>query len=257
MTIPFEPYLFHIPLNVQVIAECLAFSLGFRYHVLLRKYSIIDVSGNFKTYIVLGGVIGTFIGARLMGFLENPYAIHHFRQVLIQFNARSLAGGIFGAMLGVQAVKSITKERHLSMDLYTFPLILGIIIGRVGCFLNGTKNWTYGKVTDFFMAMDLGDGLYRHPIALYEILFLALLFIVLHKNRYILRFLPGMTFSIFMLTYFSFRFCIEFIKPNVFFVYGLSCLQWLCIACWIYYAPQFLRGWRLVRRKVVMLDLHA
>ncbi|WP_239000277.1 prolipoprotein diacylglyceryl transferase [Hyunsoonleella ulvae] len=35
--------------------------------------------------------------------------------------------------------------------------------------------------------------------------------------------------------YFGFRFCIEFLKPNVFFVFGLSMIPILCVVCWVYY----------------------
>lgn len=255
MTIPFEPYLFRIPLNIQVIAECLAFSVGFRYYVASRKYQDRDVSGNFRQPIILGAVLGTFLGARIMGFMENPYGIHQLRQVLIQFNARSIMGGIFGAMLGVKVVRRLLKEKNLSFDLFTLPLVLSIFIGRIGCFLNGTKDFTYGTETDFFMAMDLGDGLYRHPIALYELIFLAFLFIILHRNRLALQQFPDLMFTIFMMTYFGFRFCIEYLKPNVFFLYGLSSVQWLCIGCYIYFLPALSRSLKLVFSKIPLPGL--
>jgi phosphatidylglycerol:prolipoprotein diacylglycerol transferase len=43
-------------------------------------------------------------------------------------------------------------------------------------------------------------------------------------------------FKIFMLSYFGFRFCIEFLKPNVFYTIGLSSIQILCVICWLYYS---------------------
>ena len=91
-------------------------------------------------------------------------------------------GGLFGGLIGVEISKKIIKERHSSGDLFTFPIIIGIIIGRIGCFLSGTKEFTYGRETNFITGMDLGDGLYRHPISLYEIIFLILLFIFLKQN---------------------------------------------------------------------------
>jgi prolipoprotein diacylglyceryltransferase len=255
LTIPFEPYLFRIPLNVQVISECLAFSVGFRYYVVSKKYYDGNASGNYRQIIIWGATLGTFLGARIMGFLENPYGIHQLRQILIQFNARSIMGGIFGAMLGIKLVRKLVKEEHLSFDLFILPLILSIFIGRVGCFLNGTKDFTYGTETDFFMAMDLGDGLYRHPIALYELVFLALLFIGMHRNRHALWQIPELMFTIFMMSYFGFRFCIEYLKPNVFFVYGLSSVQWLCIGCWIYFLPAMCRNLKLAFGKIPLPGL--
>jgi len=39
-------------------------------------------------------------------------------------------------------------------------------------FLVGVKEFTYGNGTNFIFAMDLGDGLLRHPTSLYELVFL-------------------------------------------------------------------------------------
>jgi prolipoprotein diacylglyceryltransferase len=118
-----------------------------------------------------------------------------------------------------------------------FPIILGIFIGRIGCFLSGINEFTYGNQTSFFTGMDLGDGVLRHPTSLYELVFLVLLFIVLKyfKNNVSLK--NGDLFKIFMLSYFGFRFFIEFLKPNVFYTIGLSSIQILCIICWLYYKP--------------------
>src|SRR5688500_16469505 len=123
------------------------------------------------------------------------------------------------------------KEKHSSGDLFTLPIIAGIFIGRIGCFLSGTNEFTYGTTTSFMMGMDLGDGLQRHPIALYELMFLTLLFFVLKRAYHRNNFESGVLFRFFMLSYFGFRFFIEFLKPNVFFILGLSSIQWLCIVC--------------------------
>lgn len=146
-------------------------------------------------------------------------------------------GGLFGGLLGVEISKKIIKEPSSSGDLFTFPIILGIIIGRIGCFLSGTNEFTYGTQTKSFAGMNLGDGVMRHPTALYEVVFLIVLFIFLKKISKFTKKESGLLFKMFMITYFGFRFVIEFIKPNVFFVLGLSSIQWLCITCWLYYAP--------------------
>lgn len=144
-------------------------------------------------------------------------------------------GGLFGALLAVELAKRIINEKQSSGDLFTLPLIVGISIGRVGCFLSGTNEFTYGKVTTFFTGMDLGDGVLRHPIALYELLFLLLLYFLLKKIHKQKIWTNGKLFQFFMLSYFGFRFLIEFLKPNVFFLGGLSSIQWLCIICFLYY----------------------
>jgi prolipoprotein diacylglyceryltransferase len=172
-----------------------------------------------------------------MGFLENPMIDFSLENLLLLLNTKSIMGGLFGGLIGVEVSKKIINEKQSSGDLFTFPIILGIIIGRIGCFLSGTNEFTYGNETDFFTGMDLGDGLMRHPTSLYEIIFLILLFLILQKIKVSTAKENGLLFKIFMISYFGFRFLIEFIKPNIFYVLGLSSIQLLCISCWIYYSP--------------------
>lgn len=170
-----------------------------------------------------------------MGLLENPMLDITAVSWIHLYNVKTIMGGLFGGLLGVEIVKAIIKENNSSGDLFTLPTILGIFIGRIGCFLSGVNEFTYGTTTYFITGMDLGDGFKRHPIALYELLFLALLFILLKRLYNQNKLENGLLFKFFMLSYFGFRFLIEFIKPNIFFVLGLSSIQWLCIMCFVYY----------------------
>jgi prolipoprotein diacylglyceryltransferase len=188
----------------------------------------------------LGAILGALLGSRLMGFLENP-EINAFHNLISLLNNKSIMGGLFGGLLGVEISKKIIHEKNSSGDLFTFPIIIGIIIGRFGCFLTGIKEFTYGKETHFFTGINLGDGVLRHPIALYEIIFLIFLFVFLKKNSIFALKNHGFIFIAFMLSYFSFRFFIEFLKPNTYFIAGLSSIQILCIICWFYYIPIILK----------------
>lgn len=235
MTIPFEPVVFGIKVNVHLILEYLAFLIAFRYYIFLRKKSDDEISDKNRLSIILGAILGAFLGSRLIGFLENPLISFSTLNVIHLLNTKSVMGGLFGGLIGVELSKKIIKEGRSSGDLFTYPIIIGIIIGRIGCFLSGIKEFTYGSTTRFFTGMDLGDGLQRHPIALYEIVFLLLLFILLKQIHTRVDKNSGELFKIFMISYFGFRFLIEFIKPNVFYVLGLSSIQWLCITCWVYY----------------------
>lgn len=239
MNIPFEPFLFGIKINVHLILEYLAFFIAFWYYVRLRKLKNDQISNSNRLSIILGAIVGAFIGSRLMGFLENPSITINAINFIHLLNTKSIMGGLFGGLIGVELAKKIIKEKQSSGDLFTLPIIVGIIIGRIGCFLTGINEFTYGKETSLFTGMDLGDGLSRHPIALYEIVFLILLFIILKKISVTSKRENGALFKIFMISYFGFRFLIEFLKPNVFYFVGLSSIQWLSIICWLYYIPTF------------------
>ena len=239
MTIPFEPIVFGIKINIHLILEYLAFFIAFRYYIRLRKLTTDQISNRNRLSIILGAIVGAFVGSRLIGFLENPMVTLNTTNIVLLLNTKSIMGGLFGGLIGVETSKQIIKEKHSSGDLFTFPIITGIIIGRIGCFLSGIKEFTYGNKTSFITGMDLGDGLSRHPTSLYEIIFLILLFIFLKKSTFYTNKESGLLFKIFMISYFGFRFLIEFLKPNIFYVLGLSSIQLLCITCWIYYIPTF------------------
>lgn len=235
MEIPFEPQLFGYNINIHLVLEYLAFFVAFRYYVVLRRKSTDSISSNNRLSIILGAALGALIGSRVVGILENP-VFELSQQNLIQLlNTKTIMGGLFGGLLGVELAKKYIGETQSSGDLFVFPIILGIFIGRIGCFLSGINEFTYGKETSFFTGIDLGDGLLRHPTSLYELVFLIMLFFGLKQLQNNSNLKNGDLFKWFMILYFTFRFCIEFLKPNVFFVFGLSTIQILCVVCWVYY----------------------
>jgi phosphatidylglycerol---prolipoprotein diacylglyceryl transferase len=144
-------------------------------------------------------------------------------------------------LIGVETVKKILGEKSSSGDLFTYPLILAIIIGRVGCFSSGLAEPTFGNPSNVFWAMDLGDGVPRHPVALYEIIFLCAIWILLRvvERRY--TFESGLLFKLFMISYLTFRLVIESIKPYQPVVVGISSIQLACIGGLIYYSGTITR----------------
>ncbi|SHI47075.1 prolipoprotein diacylglyceryl transferase family protein [Pseudozobellia thermophila] len=253
MTIPYEPVLFGTKVNVHLVLEYLAFFIAFRYYVFLRKRSRDPISSNNRLSIIIGAIFGALLFSRLVAFFENP-VLHGQQGWLAILNNKTIMGGLFGGLLGVELAKKIIGEKQSSGDLFTLPLILGIIIGRIGCFLSGIHEFTYGKPTSFFMGMDLGDGVARHPIALYEVVFMVLLFIAIKYGQK--KFAPlesGTYFKFFMVSYFTFRFLIEFLKPNTFYIAGLSSIQILCLICLLYYFKFIRQGLSYARKKLRVL----
>ena len=235
MKLPFEPTIFGYNINIHLVLEYVAFFLAYRYYVYLRRNSTDAISSNNRLSIILGAALGALVGSRLVGFLENPFIEFSQQNIIQLLNTKTIMGGLFGGLLGVEIAKKRIGEMQRSGDLFVFPIILGIFIGRIGCFLSGTNEFTYGKETSSVFGMNLGDGLLRHPIALYELVFLVLLFFGLKKIQKKIDLKNGELFKWFMVLYFGFRFFIEFLKPNVFYIFRLSSIQILCVICWLYY----------------------
>ncbi len=234
MQIPFEPQILGFSINIHLVLEYLAFFMAYRYYVVLRRKHSDTISSNNRLSIILGAAIGALIGSRVVGLLEHPLSLSG-ANIIQLLNTKTIMGGLFGGLLGVELMKKRIDETQSSGDLFALPIILGIFIGRIGCFLSGTKEFTYGKATSFFMGMDLGDGVLRHPTALYELLFLIPLFFIMRRLLKASSLESGAVFKWFMIAYFGFRFFIEFLKPNTFFILGLSTIQILCIICLLYY----------------------
>ena len=249
LTIPFEPELFGITINIHLILEYFAFFIAYRYYVVLRRKSADPINSSNRLSIILGAALGALIGSRLIGFLENPMFMFSDIGLIQLLNTKTIMGGLFGGLLGVELAKKLIGETQSSGDLFVFPIILGIFMGRIGCFLSGINEFTYGKVTNSIFGMDLGDGLLRHPTSLYELVFLILLFFGLRQLQKSNCLNNGELFKLFMLSYFGFRFFIEFLKPNVFYVFGLSTIQLLCVICWLYYS-KFLINFKFRLKRV-------
>jgi prolipoprotein diacylglyceryltransferase len=250
LTIPFEPSLFGVNINIHLILEYAAFFIAFRYYVFLKKKSNDVISQNNRLSIILGAAIGALLGSRIMGFLENPLVDLSNASLITLLNTKTIMGGLFGGLISVELTKKIIGEKHSSGDLFTLPIIVGIFIGRIGCFLSGTNEFTYGVVTNSFLGMDLGDGQKKHPLALYELVFLLALFFGLRKVYQSGNYVRGDVFKYFMILYFGFRFFMEFLKPNVFYVVGLSSIQILCLICLFYYHKTILKFFKNAGQKI-------
>ena len=206
MQIPFESELFNTTINIHLILEYLAFFLAFRYYIILRRKETDHINSNNRLSIILGATLGALIGSRVVGILENPVFELSQQNIIQLLNTKTIMGGLFGGLLGVELAKKYIGETQSSGDLFVFPIILGIFIGRIGCFLSGINEFTYGKETSFFTGIDLGDGLLRHPTSLYELVFLIMLLFGLKQLQNNSNLNNGDLFKWFMLLYFGFRF---------------------------------------------------
>jgi len=122
-----------------------------------------------------------------------------------------------GGLIGVMLTKKRLGVTASSGDLLVFPLLLGLSIGRLGCFFSGLEDGTYGTATALPWGANFGDGIPRHPTNLYEILFLgvlALLLWLLERWRGPLPLGDGRRFKLFLSGYLLFRLLVEFMKPK-------------------------------------------
>lgn len=229
--------------------EVLAFFIGFRYFLYLKKKKGDIIESDNRTWIIIGAIFGALIGSRLVGGLENPDQLNREGNVLVHFYMnKTVLGGLLGGLFGVELVKKIVKEKKASGDLFVYPIILALIIGRIGCFSMGIKEETYGLATKSVFGMNLGDGIPRHPVTLYEIAFLLLLWILLSRLAEKITLQNGSLFKFFMIAYLLFRFLLDFIKPHYTYITGLSAIQTACIIGLLWYLPYIIKPRKFINK---------
>jgi len=178
--------------------------------------------------IIAATAIGALVGSRVLGLAEQAPRVGLSWAAVFAPGGKTIVGGLLGGWIAVEIAKKLLGIRSRTGDLFAVPICLGVAIGRIGCFLAGLADDTYGTPTRMPWGVDFGDGIPRHPTQLYELCFLLLLAGGLmlasrrpHRN--------GTIFRYFVAAYLAWRFVIDFLKPQP-LLYGLDIIQWACLA---------------------------
>jgi phosphatidylglycerol---prolipoprotein diacylglyceryl transferase len=229
-------------ITLHSILEFLAYFIGFRFYLSLRKKQGDTLADANRIWIIIGAIAGAIVGSRLVGAFESWQNLLKTDHLLIYLlGNKSIVGGLLGGLWGVEITKLLIGEKQKSGDLFVYPIIIAMVIGRIGCFSMGVYEDVVGFPTTFFAGMDLGDGIIRHPLMLYEIVFLLLLFLVSKFLQNNMALASGALFKLFMISYLIFRFTIEFLKPHESYFAGLGAIQLACLAGILFYCRYILK----------------
>ncbi|MCC5635262.1 prolipoprotein diacylglyceryl transferase [Nostoc sp. CHAB 5844] len=221
-------------IHPHILFESLAYTFAFR--LLLFNVRKDAIAPSQRSSVMVGGMLGALIGAKVLVALQHLDLIWQNPQQLglILLQGKTVVGALLGGLIGVEITKKIIGIHQSTGDVFVYPLIVGTAIGRIGCFLTGLSDRTYGIATTLPWGIDFGDGILRHPTQLYEILFcICLIFFLNLRQRYSYR--NGDLFKFYLISYLSFRFLIDFIKPDFRPLFGLSAIQIACLLTLIYY----------------------
>ena len=128
--------------------------------------------------------------------------------------ARSVEGAIAGGIVAIELYKWRNGISLRTGARFALPLAIGIAIGRIGCYLAGLDDFTYGTPTALPWGHDFGDGISRHPVQLYESAAMAA-FAAYYVVAVIRRdgFVIANCFYLVLIYYALQRFIWEFFKP--------------------------------------------
>jgi phosphatidylglycerol:prolipoprotein diacylglycerol transferase len=226
-------------LHPHWVFETLAYGLAGYIFVRSRRSQGDVIQARVRWWIIAAAVIGGLVGSRLLYLAENPIEFsRQWSDPAFLLGGKTVVGGLIGGLVGVESMKRWLRVSIPTGDLLVMPLVAGIAVGRVGCFLTGLDDRTYGVATSLPWGVNFGDGVSRHPTQIYEIVFLgafaAMLVAMNRGGRHTL--VVGDRFKLFIIGYLTFRIFVDFIKPAV-RIGGLSTIQWACLAMIAYYAP--------------------
>jgi phosphatidylglycerol:prolipoprotein diacylglycerol transferase len=229
-------------MHPHIVFESLSYLVAAVAYLRLRSKFADILAGLLRWAIVACGVAGAAFGAKALFWFEDPrLTLQNLNNPAYLLGGKTIVGALVGGWVAVEVAKRYIGIHQSTGDLFAIPLALGIAVGRIGCFLTGLSDNTYGLPTSLPWGVDFGDGVRRHPTQLYECVFLLALVPVLYGVMRRISagstwFQPGDAFGILMVAYLSFRLLCDSIKPYVHVALGLCSIQWVCIAMLLYYA---------------------
>jgi len=233
-----------IRIHPHWVFESLAYLVGFQLFLRLRRRSGDALPSAQRLSVVAAAIFGAAVGSKVLFWFSDPgMLLQNWSNPIYLMAGKTIVGALAGGLVAVEWMKKRMGVIQPTGDLFALPLAIGIAVGRVGCFLSGLGDHTYGLPTGLPWGVDFGDGIPRHPTQLYEILWLALLALWIGRlDRAPHR--QGDLFKVFMVGYLVFRLWVDFLKPGVPLA-GLTALQWVCLAVLLHYRrdlPVLLRG---------------
>ena len=194
----------------------LAFLAAYIFLIKTSKISKKHLENIF--FIIL---VSSIPGSRLLYLIEFPPKTL-FEIIKIWEGGLSLYGGVVLAIIASLIYIKYRKLKFMEYaDAFTLPLVLGLIIGRIGCLVGDGGH--LGKATGFFLGT-LVDGVSYHYTALYSIIALIIIFIILSKLK--------QRFICFLVLYPIARFLIDFARADPVYL-GLTLAQYLSIVTFI------------------------
>lgn len=227
MSFPWTIRIGAVALSAHALFELCAYVVGFVLVARARRTQGDAVDTDQRWRLSAAALIGAALGSKLVHWGEHLPELLAQGDALAWMGGKSIVGGLIGGTLAVEFTKRRLRIEARTGDVLVVPLCASMMIGRVGCFVSGLADDTYGTATSLPWGIDFGDGIARHPTQLYEILFLALLAFLLSRRRAVAS-AAGERFDAFFCGYLAFRVAVDFLKPyaSVPADFGLAATQW-------------------------------
>jgi len=154
-------------LAFDLLACFAALLIGLWQKTKLRLPDNPHIKSTYILFLMLGSVSGGYLFGTWNLILSHKFILAH-----------SVLGALVGAILFIEIYKICRKINTPTGGAYALPFCVAVAVGRIGCYLAGLDDMTYGTATNLPWAVDFGDGIPRHPVQLYETITMALAAVV-------------------------------------------------------------------------------
>jgi phosphatidylglycerol:prolipoprotein diacylglycerol transferase len=162
--------------------------------------------------VYVAALIGAFLGAKLAYLLAEGWRDFGQADMWLRLaTGKSILGALPGGYAGVELAKRWVGYHSVTGDWFAMIAPLGIILGRVGCWLHGCC-LGHACETAWFTVRD-AKGVERWPAVPVEILFNAVMLITFFALRR-RGCLVGQHFHVYLIAYGVFRFAHEFLRDT-------------------------------------------
>lgn len=227
--------------SAHVLLEAVAYFVAARTYWAVARTQPRPARASDRWLLVACAIAGAAVGSKALHVLEHLPTLLRQGTLADWLGGKSVLGGFIGGTLAVEAGKRAIGWRASTGDAWVPALAVGLMIGRLGCQLSGLWDQTYGTPTGLPWGWDYGDGVPRHPVALYEIALVALAWLGVSRLRPVPS---GARFASFLAAYCAIRLLLEFFKPPfgpataaelattlpVARYVGLTAIQWTALA---------------------------
>ena len=178
--------------------------------------------------IYISALVSAFIGAKLV-YLASEGWLHwsDSDRWVVLATGKSITGALLGGYCGVIIAKRLLGYTAATGDWFAIIVPIGVMLGRIGCFLNGC---CLGRVCQpsWYTIADV-HGVQRWPSVPVEFLFNAIILGVILMLRWG-RIAPGQLFHIYLIAYGLFRFFHEFLRDTPTIIGPFSGYQFAALA---------------------------
>lgn len=182
---------------------------------------------DFSFYLLLSGIIGArvfYVMLHLKDYISSPISMLNLREGGLAWHGALVGGFIAFAVFS----KKRGIDVYAFLDLCAPSIMLGLAIGRIGCFLNGCCVGNETTLPWGIVFKSAGYFTPRHPTQLYELFFDLVIFAILlwwdKRKKF-----EGETVILMFVLYSAVRFIVECFRLSPPRYFGLSIAQYSSI----------------------------